>query len=238
MRNVSDATRAESTYSQQTEKLDRKMCCVPADLFTPAGRPSAGKITMPAVQVNDVRIATIFESGGKLCGVGTVEATFGPSSAPLKSFRSLLITRWELDGSPDATFGPGASFGNFGVAIHGLDWGCTSATTDSAGVITLAGSSAAQPAIWQLRSSGDLDTDSGDKGVCSVQLPEVSDDTALDVKSIVGKVRIACNTGLIQVVLTPVKKRPPWPILWQIVVRIRNLLRLGSREPLPFRRDQ
>jgi uncharacterized delta-60 repeat protein len=176
--------------------------------------------SQPLAAITSLEIVSIFASGGKLYAIGTVDAAVGPP--PLPGFHSLLVTRWNLDGSPDLSFA--AASGHPGVEVHDEQWSCTAVTIDSSGVITLAGNDSGRPAIWQLLSTGELDGAFGSGGVCSLQLQEVNADTALAVAALPGhKIRVACHTGLIQFALVYISW--PHPIGKKIVNRIRRFFR-------------
>ena len=155
-----------------------------------------------STRTSDIRIAAIFQNGGKLYAVGTAVVVSYYGGKRTEVIRVLLISRWNLDGKPDYSFNGTATTG--GTATHHNDWACTATTIDSNGVVTLAGMAASQPTVWQLdNSTGDLDPDFGNGGVCTMQLQEVTEDAPFAVAVLPGpKIRLVCHTGVVQFTAT------------------------------------
>ena len=185
------------------------------------------------IDVGNLQIKGIVEKGGKLYAIGTAPCASSTALNPLEH-NFILITRWNLDGSVDT------SYGNGGAAFHGedglyLEWTCRAVATERGQLITLGGSANGRPAIWQLTDQGTLDTGFGPGGLCSVLLQELPRDDAFAMVMLPGgKARLACSTGLVQFVITTPPSLPnkslPERILESVLELLASLVSVFSKE--------
>ena len=205
---------------------------------SPSTAPLSRRIVLtvpsPGSRINlwAATIAAIVEKGGKLYAIGTTGTggvvRVGLPTTPAYGF--IMITRWNQDGTVDTTYGNGGAvfYGEDGGDY--LDWTCGAVAAEPGEPITLAGSAAGRPAIWQLNDSGVLDTGFGPGGLCSVLLQEVTTDRAFAIAVLPGgKVRIGCSTGLVQFVLTSPKSIPQ-RILEIVLKQLATLLGVFSKK--------